>query len=219
MSGREHTAVATALSRYRHARGRYLDLRNDLDVATGTGLAIGFAALTGLAAQLYVPLTPVPITMQTFAVLLAGVTLGARYGGLSQMFYGGLGAAGVPWFKGGAAGVGYATGATGGYIVGFVAAAIAIGLVVDRVQWSRRFPALIGVMVLGNAIVYCFGLPWLYVVMSAAEPVTVWETLQAGLLPFVPGDVVKLVAAATVARAMLPLEEDAIEAGPTVFGE
>jgi biotin transport system substrate-specific component len=219
MSQGELSTVDTALSQYRHARGRYVDFRNDLDIVTGTGLALGFAALTGLAAQLYVPLTPVPITMQTFAVLLGGVTLGARYGGLSQVFYGGLGAAGVPWFKGGASGVGYATGATGGYIVGFVVAAVCIGLIVDRVPWSRQFPVLVGVMAAGNLVIYAFGLPWLYVVLSAAEPTTVWQTLEAGLIPFVPGDLVKLVAAAAVARAILPLEDDELEGRPTPAGE
>jgi biotin transport system substrate-specific component len=212
MSQPELSALDDALSRYRHARGQYFDLRNDLDLVTGTSLALGFAALTGLAAQIRIPLpfSPVPVTAQTFAVLLAGVVLGARYGGLSQGLYAGLGMAGVPWFTGMAAGVGHVLGPTGGYIVGFGVAAVLVGIAVDRVPQARRFPLLLGVLGLASVVIYAVGVPWLYVwsTVIAGDAVTVQSVLTMGLYPFVPGDVVKLVAAAAVARAFLPLDED-----------
>jgi biotin transport system substrate-specific component len=212
MSQRETTAIDTALSRYRHARGQYFDVRNDLDLVTGTALALGFAALTGLAAQIRIPLpfSPVPVTAQTFAVLLAGVVLGARYGGLSQGLYAGLGMAGVPWFTGTAAGVGHVLGPTGGYIVGFLFAAVLVGLAVDRVPRTRRFPLLLGVLGVASLVIYAVGVPWLYVWSSviSGEAVTVLSVLTMGLYPFLAGDVVKLVAAAAVARAFMPLDDD-----------
>jgi biotin transport system substrate-specific component len=212
MSRGETTNLDAALSRYRQVRGEYLDIRNDLDVVTGTGLALGFAAVTGMAAQVRIPLpfSPVPVTGQTFAVLLAGVVLGARYGGLSQGLYAGLGMAGVPWFTGTAAGVGHVLGPTGGYIVGFLFAAVMVGLAVDRVPRARRFPLLLGVLGLGSLVIYAVGVPWLYVWASVldGQAVTLQSVLTMGLYPFIPGDLLKLVAAALVARAFLPLGED-----------
>jgi biotin transport system substrate-specific component len=212
MSRGETTNLDAALSRYRRVRGEYLDIRNDLDVVTGTGLALGFAAVTGMAAQVRIPLpfSPVPVTGQTFAVLLAGVVLGARYGGLSQGLYAGLGMAGVPWFTGTAAGVGHVLGPTGGYIVGFLFAAVMVGLAVGRVPRVRRFPLLLGVLGLGSLVIYAVGVPWLYVWASVldGQAVTLQSVLTMGLYPFIPGDLLKLVAAALVARAFLPLGED-----------
>jgi biotin transport system substrate-specific component len=159
----------------------------------------------------------VPVTAQTFAVLLAGIVLGARYGGLSQGLYAGLGMAGVPWFTGTAAGVAHVLGPTGGYIVGFLCAAVFVGLCVDRVPRTRRFPLLLGVLGLASVVIYAVGVPWLYVWSStiAGQSVTVQSVLEMGLYPFVPGDVVKLVAAAAVGRAFLPLED----VDPAVIGE
>jgi biotin transport system substrate-specific component len=212
MNWAEMTNLDAALSRFRRVRGEYLDIRNGLDLVTGTGLALGFAAVTGMAAQVRIPLpfSPVPVTGQTFAVLLAGVVLGARYGGLSQGLYAGLGMAGVPWFSGTAAGVGHVFGPTGGYIVGFLFAAVMVGLAVDRVPRARRFPFLLSVLGLGSLVIYAVGVPWLYVWTSVlqAQAVTLQSVLTMGLYPFIPGDLLKLVAAALVARAFLPLGED-----------
>ena len=201
-------AAGGALDRLRTARRRFHAYRLEADPATQAGLAIGFAGLTGVAAQLRVPLpfTPVPITLQTFAVLLAGVVLGARAGGASQALYVGLGLAGVPWFQGAGAGLGHLLGPTGGYLVGFVVAALFVGVVVDRVPRARRLPALVGVLLVANALIYVTGLPWLFgwlALVQGSAPTAI-ELLGMGLLPFVPGDVVKLLAAAAVARAVVP---------------
>lgn len=201
-------------NRYRDARRRFFRYRHEAGVRRKAALAGGFAALTGAAAQVRVPLpfTPVPITLQTFAVLLAGVVLGMRFGGLSQGLYVGTGLAGVPWFQGGSAGVGHLLGPTGGYLVGFVGAAVAVGYVVDRYQVARRFTRLAVVLTAANfLIIYGVGVPWLYAwsTVVAGSTVTLPELLTMGLWPFVPGDVVKLFAAAAIGAAITPVESDA----------
>lgn len=206
------------------ARLRYHSFRREAHVATMVGLSLGMAALTGLAAQVRIPLpfTPVPITMQTFAVLLAGVVLGARYGGLSQLLYGGLGVAGVPWFQSLGAGLGHLLGPTGGYLVGFVAAAAFVGLVVDRFPVARRLPVLLGVLAVANGLLlYGFGASWLYLWSNllAGDAVGVRETLAMGVAPFLAGDAVKLVAAAVLGTALLPGASDVVEREASVAGD
>lgn len=193
---------------YKRLRHRFYEYRYDADVLRKTMLALGFAAITGLAAQIRIPLTPVPITLQTFAVLLSGIALGARWGGASQAAYAGLGAAGVPWFAGMSAGLTTVLGATGGYILGFVVAATVLGYVTDRYLRARRFPVLVAVLFVVNfGIIYGFGLPWLYAWMTitTGAPPTVSTVLTAGLLPFIPGDIVKLLGAAAVGTVITPV--------------
>lgn len=196
------------LDRYRAVRGRFYAYRERASTTELVALALGFAGLTGVAAQLRVPLpfTPVPITLQTFAVLLAGIVLGAGYGGLSQALYVGIGLAGVPWFQGGGAGIGHLLGPTGGYIVGFVAAAALVGYVTDRFAVARRLPALLVVLAVADfVVIYGFGLPWLYAWLTLVEgsAVDVGRLLALGFLPFVPGDVIKLMAATAVGRTVV----------------
>lgn len=196
---------------YKEARLRFFRFRVGANHGTKAGLALALAALTGVAAQVRVPLpfTPVPITLQTFAVLLTGIVLGMRYGGLSQALYVGIGLAGVPWFQGGGAGVGHLLGPTGGYLIGFVVAAAAIGFVIDRYPRARRPPVLLGVLLIANfLIIYGFGLPWLFawLTVMADTSVTLMEGLTMGLFPFIPGDVVKLLGALAVGTAITPTE-------------
>lgn len=199
------------LDRYRKARRRFHAYRREADVVRLTALAVGFAALTGVAAQVRVPLpfTPVPITLQTFAVLLAGLVLGGRVGGMSQAIYVAIGLGGVPWFTGGGAGVGHLLGPTGGYLVGFVAAAAVVGYVADRFAAARELPVLVGVLFVANfVVIYGFGLPWLYVWLTVAggQAVSLGQLLTMGLLPFVPGDIFKLLGVTAVGRAVVPRE-------------
>lgn len=210
MSGLEADTFETAVADYKDARLRFFRYRSQADVATNTVLAIALAALTGVAAQIRVPLpfTPVPITLQTFAVLLAGIVLGMRFGGLSQALYIGIGLAGVPWFQGGGAGVGHLLGPTGGYLLGFVAAAGFVGYVIDRYAWTRRLPALVAVLLIANfVVIYGFGLPWLYVWLTGTgSSVTLLDSLAMGLFPFVPGDILKLLGAVAIGKAIIPME-------------
>ncbi|MDY6959484.1 MAG: biotin transporter BioY, partial [Halobacteriota archaeon] len=145
-------------------------------------------------------ITPVPVTGQVFAVLLAGVLLGGRYGSLSQLFYAGIGAAGVPWFAGAASGIGYLTGVTGGYLVGFIVAAFVIGEFTDRYVASRGLVPQMLLMTTGIGIIYTLGSLQLALVLD----LSLSEAILMGALPFVPVDLVKAFAAATVAFGILP---------------
>ncbi|GMR02323.1 MAG: biotin transporter BioY [Acidimicrobiia bacterium] len=165
--------------------------RNAVTTAT---LMVGFALLTALAAQIVIPIpgSPVPITGQTFAVLLAGAALGSRAGAGSQLIYWAMGAVGLPFYADGRGGWEVATGATAGYLVGFVAAAWVIGLLAERGH-DRSVPFAIPAFLAGNAIIYLFGVPWLIVAVPAIDSVS--AALIAGFVPFVVGDILKIVAA------------------------
>jgi biotin transport system substrate-specific component len=161
---------------------------------TTTVLMVGFALLTALAAQVVIPVpgTPVPITGQTFAVLLAGAALGARAGAGSQLIYWIMGAAGLPFYAEANGGWSVATGATGGYLFGFVVAAAAIGYLAERGQ-DRKVSTAVPAFLAGNAIIYLFGVPWLIVAVPAIDSLT--AALIAGFVPFVVGDLIKIIAA------------------------
>ncbi len=160
-------------------------------------LVAGFALLTALAAQIRIPLpfTPVPITGQTFAVLLAGAALGSVAGAASQALYVLLGAAGLPFYAGGSSGWAYATGATGGYLVGFIAAAWIVGALAERKQ-DRTVATAIPAFLLGSVMIHLFGVPWLAATLDVGWP----EAAGLGSVPFVPGDLVKI----GIAGLMLP---------------
>ncbi len=159
-------------------------------VLAGTGLV---AAAAQLSVKL--PFTPVPVTGQTFAVVLVGASLGSLRGTASLMLYLWLGVAGAPIYAHHDHGWNVLTSASGGYLVGFVVAAAVTGLLAER-GWDRRFSSAVGAMLTGNLIVYLIGLPWLAVVLDT----NLEKTLEYGLYPFVPGDMFKLYCAA----ALLP---------------
>lgn len=150
------------------------------------------ALLTAAAAQLsiHVPWTPVPITGQTFAVLLCGAALGLRRGAASQLLYVALGAAGLPFYADGAGGWEAATGATAGYLVGFVLAAAVVGRLAERRQ-DRTLLTSLPAMLTGTAVIYACGVSWLAVHLDVPAA----KALELGLTPFVLGDALKLVAA------------------------
>jgi len=154
-------------------------------------LTLGFALLTAAAAQIRIPLgfTPVPITGQTFAVLLSGAALGATWGAASQFLYFALGAVGLPFFSNGEGGWEVVTGATGGYIVGFIAAAYVVGYLAERRQ-DRSVLSAIPAFITGNLVIYGFGVTWLY---HSVESITTGEqAITAGFTPFIAGDLVKI---------------------------
>ncbi len=157
-------------------------------------LVMAGALATGLAAQVAIPLpgTPVPLTLQTLAVLVTGTALGSRLGALSMTVYAGLGFAGVPWFAGQSSGFAFAS---LGYVVGFVVAAWVCGRLAER-SADRRVPTAALSMVLGNAVIYACGVVGL---MSALE-VSLPTAISLGVVPFLVGDVLKIV----VAGGLLP---------------
>jgi biotin transporter BioY len=157
-------------------------------------LVIVGSLFIALCAQFTIHIGPVPITGQTLAVLLTGVLLGSRRGSLSVLAYLAEGIAGLPVFApGGPLGLARLLGPTGGYLLGFVAAAHVAGLLAER-GWDRKMMTASLAMLTGNAVIYAFGLPWL------AFFVGIENALPLGLYPFVIGDILK----AILAAALLP---------------
>lgn len=155
-------------------------------------LVTGGAALTGVLAQIAIPLpfTPVPLTMQTFGVLLVCASLGSARGLLSMLLYAVVGVAGVPWFAEGGSGFG---GASFGYVVGFILAAAVVGRLAER--GSTHSPVhTAGVMVLGNLAIYAIGVPWLMATVHVGLP----TALTLGVVPFLVGDLIKVLACSGV---------------------
>jgi biotin transport system substrate-specific component len=160
-------------------------------------LVVGGAGFVALAAQLEIHLgfTPVPITLQTFAVLLVGAGLGAALGAASLALYLLVGVMGAPVYAGGEGGWEWIQGATGGYLIGFLVAAAVTGLLAEK-RWDRRVSTAVTAMLTGNVVVYLFGLPWLARVADYG-----WQqAFENGLYPFVVGDLLKLY----LAGALLP---------------
>jgi biotin transport system substrate-specific component len=156
-------------------------------------LIVAAALLTALSAQIRIPLpySPVPLTGQTFAVLLTAAALGPLRGLAGQALYIALGLVGLPFFAGGESGWVYATGATGGYLFGFLIAAIVVGACarrgLDRTPWGT-----LAAFALGTLVIYAFGVPWLAAVLDLPASVA----LREGALVFLPGDAIKAVLAA-----------------------
>ena len=157
-------------------------------------LVVGGAIFVGLTAQVSIPLwfTPVPLSLQTFSVLLVGAALGSRRGLASMALYLLVGMAGVPWFAEGKSGWQLAT---IGYVVGFVAAAWLVGLLAERGADRKPLRAA-GLMVVGNLVIYVFGVAGLVMMTSMTPAIAVAK----GVVPFLLGDAIKIVFAA----ALLP---------------
>ena len=166
-------------------------------------LVCGGAALVALCAQISIHLgfTPVPITGQTFAVVLVGASLGSVRGTASMVLYLLVGLVGLPVYSEHKHGWEVMSGSTGGYLLGFIAAAALTGWLAER-GWDRRYSSSISAMLSGNVVIYAFGLLWLHHWLAAHGFGSSWQTtLEDGLYPFVAADLVKLYLAA----AALPL--------------
>lgn len=160
-------------------------------LATDLVLVAAGAALTSIAAQIAVPLWPVPMTMQTLAVLLVGVSLGAVRGALSMVLYAVLGIVGLPVFSDASSGFAVIAGPTGGYIVGFVFAAAFTGWLAQR-EWDRKWVRSILAFLGGTVVVFAIGLPWLAVSLGQiGVPNDLNSVLMGGFYPFIVGGVVK----------------------------
>ncbi|MFI9340104.1 biotin transporter BioY [Streptomyces sp. NPDC052773] len=184
------TATATSLARPGQVLADLLPASRVRDIA----LVAGGAALTGLAAQIAVPVpgSPVPVTGQTFAALLVGTALGAGRGFLSLALYALAGIAGVPWFAEGGSGAGMPS---LGYVFGMLLAATVVGALArrgaDRSPWRMA-----GAMLLGEAIIYAVGVPYLALSLDMSAS----AAIAAGLTPFLIGDALK----AALAMGLLP---------------
>jgi len=150
-------------------------------------IAVAVAALA-ISAQIKIPFYPVPVTMQTLVVLLVGMSYGLRLGAASLASYLVLGAMGAPVFASGA-GLAYMVGPTGGYLAGFFVSAVIMGMLAER-GWSQRAFLVAGAMIIGHATIYLMGAGWLSTFIGLEKAIT------AGVLPFLYGDLLKLVIAA-----------------------
>lgn len=187
---------------HRLTRPNILGWRTELSYLEKVSLSVTFAFFIGLMAQMrfYLPWTPIPLTGQTFAVLFGAVLLGKNWGGVSTSLYVGLGAAGVPWFSGWTGGIGALTGATGGYLIGFIVASFFVGYMVDEVG-TKDITSMLLVMSFANfVIIYGMGLTYLYIMLGTSP--SLWNLLIIGVVPFVVGDIIKVFFSATLSHRL-----------------
>lgn len=158
-----------------------------------TGL---FAALIIISSQVSIPIGPVPHTLQVFFVMLAGITLGGRWGFASVLVWVALGAFGLPVFAQGKAGAAHLLGPTGGFLLGFALCALLVGWLSERVSLS--YGKIVLVMLAGLAVVYAVGLAGFMASFAffLKKPMTVDKAMALAVLPFLPFDIVKTAIAA-----------------------
>ena len=162
-------------------------------IAREITLIAGFALFTAALAQVRIPLgfTPVPVTGQTLAVLLAGASLGAWRGAGSQLLYWLLGMVGLPFYSNGTGGWSVATGPTMGYLVGFIVAAAVVGRLAEY-RHDRRVLTSIAAMTMGSMIIYAFGAAWLAINLGIPLATGEQNAIALGVTPFLVGDVIKM---------------------------
>lgn len=197
------------VDRYYGARKNVFERIQDASTATKLLMSFMMACLTGIMAQIIIPLpwTPVPITAQTFAVLCSGLFLGKKYGCLSQILYIVLGVAFIPWFGGMTGGLDIFLGSTCGFLIGFVIASYFIGAITEKYANARNFTKMAVVIGVANfALIYIPGLAGLALWYSLTQGTTIAVTdlLMMGLVPFILGDIVKILGAAGVSKVFLP---------------
>jgi biotin transport system substrate-specific component len=163
-------------------------------IARGLAIALGGSLLLAVSAKVQVPFYPVPLTLQTLIVLLLGAALGARLAAASVVLYLIEGLAGLPVFAGAVAGPVYMAGPTGGFLVGFLAAAALIGFAADR-RWDRSWIRLLASLSLGHAVVFVFGFIWLAQLIGAEK------AFAAGVAPFALATIVKTLLAVALVGA------------------
>lgn len=186
--------------------------RNNASTLTMLILSFVFACFTGLMAQvsIAVPWSPVLITFQTFAVLIAGTLLGGKYGSFSMILYTVLGIIGMPWFTNMNHGLSFIFAASGGYIIGFIIAAAFIGYVFDHYVNARKPLQTVILMLIANFIcIYVPGLIGLYntMLVKTGSALSIPELLFMGVVPFIVGDLIKIALASGISTSLLPKEE------------
>jgi biotin transport system substrate-specific component len=223
-------AAGATITRVRDVTYNFYRWRYESAFLVNLGLAGLFACFTGFGAlvKVYLPWTPVPITGQLFFVLASAVVLGKHYGALSQVMYAFVGILGVPWFAGsntnpqpvvdglpglyrGVGGLAILTGATFGYILGFIVAAFVIGWAVDsRVRYRR--PVFLGPLLLaGTGLVYLLGSAWFYAwwttgfgVVASLGYLSFADLMVRAVIPFIPLDLVKAGIVLAIGAVILP---------------
>ena len=197
------------IDNYYSTRKNVFERLQDASTATKVLMSFMMACFTGLMAQIIIPLpwTPVPITAQTFAVLCSGLLLGKKYGCLSQILYIVLGVAFIPWFGGMTGGLDVFLGSTGGFLIGFIIASYFIGAITEKYAKARNFTRMAVVIGIANfALIYIPGLSGLALWYSLTQGASIGlvDLLMMGLVPFIAGDIVKILGAASVSKVFLP---------------
>ena len=164
-----------------------------LDSTRAAGLVVVFSLFIAASAQFAIPIGAVPITGQTFAVLLTGALLGSRLGAAAVIAYLIEGAVGLPFFAGGGGGILRFLGPTAGYLVAFPAAAFITGAFAEH-GWDKRYESAVAAMAIGSAIIFFGGWAW-YAVLTNTPPVAAFKI---AVLPYLVGDVIKIALAAAV---------------------
>lgn len=157
------------------------------------------ATLMATGAYIAIPVGPVPIVLQNLFVMLAALLLGGKWGFISVCVYLLAGAVGLPVFAGGTGGLGKFVGPTGGYLIGFALAAYLIGIISEKGE-GRLVVDICG-MVLGTIVIYAFGVSWLKVVTG----MSLTKAIAVGMAPFLLGDVLKIIAAGSIVKALRPM--------------
>ncbi len=197
------------INSYYQKRENIFNSIQESTVVTKTILAFLMACLTGILAQIIIPLpfTPVPITGQTFAVLIAGLILGKKYGVLSQVIYIGLGATLIPWYGGMSGGFEILFGSTFGYFVGFLLAAYFIGAISEKYVNLRKFWKMCAIIGIANFfLIYVPGLIGLeaFTYINTGIVLAPIDLIIMGLVPFIIGDIVKIIGASAFSKVFLP---------------
>ena len=199
------------INKIHEIQSSWYNWRQNANTITMTLMAFIFACFTGLMAQvsIAVPWSPVLITFQTFAVLMAGTLLGEKHGGLSMILYLIIGVAGVPWFSDANSGISAVLSASGGYLFGFIIAATFTGYVFDNYNNARKPLATMALMLFANwVLIYIPGLVGLYFYMtSTGATVTLLSLIMAGVVPFLFGDTLKVLLATGISTSILPKED------------
>jgi biotin transporter BioY len=167
-----------------------------LDWTRSVSLVVAFSLLTALAAQIVIPIGPVPITGQTFAVLLTGALLGSRLGAMAMIVYLIEGASGLPFFHSGLSGLGHLFGQTGGYLVAFPAAAFITGAFAEN-GWDKRFWTAAVAMAVGSVVILLAGMAWFAVLTQSSLVVA----FKLSVAPYIIGDIIKILLAAAALPA------------------
>ena len=193
------------VNNYYETRKNVFERFEESSTITKVFMSLIMACITGIMAQIIIPLpwTPVPITAQTFAVLCSGLFLGKKYGCLSQIFYVILGIAFIPWFGGMTGGIEIFLGSTCGFFIGFILASYFIGAISEKYAKARNFTRMTLTMGIANfALIYIPGLIGLAAGFNFS--VGIVDLLMMGLIPFIAGDIVKILGAASLSKIFLP---------------
>ena len=158
-----------------------------------------FTALTAVGAFIAIPVGPVPITLQTFFVILSGLILGAKLGALSQITYVILGLIGLPVFSGGNGGLGALLRPSFGFLISYIVVAYIIGKLTQK---NKSLSRIIYSVILGSIIIYIIGVPYFYFIFTSylGNSINFYGALKYACIPFIPGDIIKAVIAITLAK-------------------